>query len=369
MIAPVGNSYSCPSGGMIAAGRYRLPLWARSSIVDQAMFIPGSIHSGLFPGEASNAQFGPSQNRLAFSGAALKRGRFILPATGGHGDTWVNAVTAIDLLADSPSWSMLHPGSTAYQADVSHYADGLPSSRHTYSSAHWNPVLNRVMLYGARSVYGSAVHFNNIDGFNLDNNTWDAANTWPSNGDVACVDSSHNGWKIGPYSVQRVDAATLERTTTYTNASSFFGYPAWDTKRDQMFSVAFGDGQGSGSGLTAWRFSAGCTVRDAITFNPSAALTQFLADAPSYLGIQYDRPRDVFWVYGGQAGEEQNLYRIVPNASTVWDVELHVFVAGSNVWPSRGGSSVENRLRYVPELRGFVWMPNAYTPMIYMRTS
>jgi hypothetical protein len=84
----------------------------------------------------------------------------------------------LSLASDTPSWTLRLAPSKIVEKDVAYYSDGLPASRHLYSSLHFVPQVNRLMLFGAYATYGSAWAFPTVDSFNLDTNKWDAAGTW-----------------------------------------------------------------------------------------------------------------------------------------------------------------------------------------------
>ncbi len=367
----MGESYTVASGGTISGGRYRLPLWARGVDVGQIIQIPNSHHSGTYPGEAENAYSGArSQTRLAYSGAGLVRGKYALGAPGGHGDSSDNSFTIFDLLQDYPDWVILHMYSAVVQADVPYYPDGTPSSRHTYWSTHWNPFYQRMMLYGARSVYGSAVHYDTCDGFNLETNQWDPAGTYPNTGAAMCVDEYGNAWEKTAYALKRIDVATLDQTITHTSVTAIHASPIeWDSKRKQLFGLCQGDGFGTGTTIYASVFSNNGTVYQPITLSPGAALDLFIAENTSYLGLQYDPINDVFWAYNGRAGYGNSIYKITPNAGTTWTIESFVSAVGSVVPVDMPGPGALNRFRYVPELGGLVWLARADVDMYYIRTS
>jgi len=373
MASPTTDFYGAASGQPVAGGRHRLPSWLRNEPVGKLVQVPGSIHAGLYPGESPTNQYGTSQTRLAFSGAALKNATLIIPASGGHMDSSDNSVTAIDLSQDSPSWSILcaaTPDASRSQ-NVSHYADGKPSSRHLYWTAHFNPQKNRVMLYGATFVYGTAVQFPTIDGFNMESNTWDSAGTHPSGPGSSiegfCIDEYGNAWGMAQYDLFKIDVSTGTVTNTLHFGSTVRAKPmCWDTTRKHLFSLCYGDGEGGSSGISANVFSSNGTVRTQITIADSSAKTQFLSDVPPYAGMDYDATNDCYWFYSGGASAYPRLYKITPNATATWDMSMHSFASGS---ASLVAGVKCSRFRYVDRLKSLVFMPNATTQLLMMRVA
>jgi hypothetical protein len=125
----------------------------------------------------------------AWNGLAAGPTTWWAAANGGHdqgnGNGWENKVYKIDLAADKPMWTLVHPGSprTAVTA-ADHYADGLPTSRHTYYSSQYIASRNRIMLFGAAAPYSigfPAPAFQagaNVDGFDVSAKKWDPAGTY-----------------------------------------------------------------------------------------------------------------------------------------------------------------------------------------------
>lgn len=374
MTAVITNdTYSAASGVTIHGGRSGLPSWLSGQPVGKVVAVPGSIHAGLYPGESPTNQYGISQTRLAYSGGALFGSKFIIPASGGHGNSSDNSVTAIDLNVDSPAWGILCAATpdASRASNVAYYSDGKPSSRHLYWTAHFNPQKNRVMLYGANYVYGSAVQFPTVDGFNLANNTWDVAGTHPSGPgsslEANCIDEYGNAWGMSQYNLFKIDVTTGSVTNTLTFGSTVHAKPmCWDSNRKQLFALCYGDGEGGSSGINANVFSSSGTVRTQITLADGAAKTQFLADVPAYAGVDYDPVNDCFWFYAGSASAYSRLYRITPNATSNWTIDLYSFASGSL---SLVAGTKCNRFRYVAALKSLMFMANATSEILMMRTS
>ncbi len=73
----------------------------------------------------------------------------------GNGTGWENKTIKIDLSADAPRWTLIHPGSplSAVTAYSDHYLDGLPVARHTYYSTQFLESIHRVMLFTVAAPY------------------------------------------------------------------------------------------------------------------------------------------------------------------------------------------------------------------------
>jgi hypothetical protein len=81
--------------------------------------------------------------------------QWVCAACGGHGD-WQNQVHVVDLNVDQPRWTTVDPGSPQSAVTVgAYYADGKPTSRHTYQSTQ--VVGNRVFLFGVYATFATGI--------------------------------------------------------------------------------------------------------------------------------------------------------------------------------------------------------------------
>ena len=349
------------------------PAWLADKPLNAWLQIPGTVYAGspAAPTLDPTSEWSDANNRLSFSGMALRNAEIIIAASGGHGDYSGNEVTSIDLSANSPVW-VLRKSKSPPTADVAYYADGTPTSRHLYWSSQWSATRNRLMLHYTRVSYGSAVNFAASNGFNLDDNTWDAAGTWSGGYAALCQDSSGNCWAAsGYFTLMKWTAAT----DTWAAASGVFPgaiYPcmSYDSLRDQLFQFSWGNGEGSGIGVTAFKYNAAGTTQTAITLNASAAYSQFQADTPQLAGMDYDPINDRFLFYQAQgivAAPTTRIYVITPNAGNAWDMSI-LSVTGVTP-PAAAGAGVCSRFAYVPSLKGFVYMARGTTNIHFFRTA
>jgi len=301
---------------------------------------------------------------------------FIL-ASGGHGDSADNRVVSIRMTDDSPQWVLRNAPSppSAVVLNVPYYTDGKPSSRHNYQHNHWVPGINRLMMIGARSVAGSAYFYQTVDGFNPDTNTWDPAGTWP---DLPTYSGygmyrERNSNYVWTYGLMRWDASTGLTTSPLTHLSGDeVRWPVTqDTARNQLFSLQYGDGMGydRAHGLSASRIPLGGDTQYKVTFNPSAALSQFIADVPTYSAMDYEPVNDRFLFYCGQGSGAGRIYVIKPNSGSTWDMSILPLAADSPIPPPIASAGVNGRFLYVPALKGFVMLPKGSSNLWFIRTS
>lgn len=339
-----------------------MPAWLANKPLNEWFEIPGTAGAG---GAAIDAFSGMAFNEIS--------NEILIAAAGGHNDSADNRVVSLNLAADAPSWKLRLAASSGTKRDVAYYADGKPASRHLYSSLHFVPQVNRLMLFGARAVYGSAVDYAKIDSFNLDTNTWDPAGTWPD-APPGVYGAALNRSTGEVLSTQLSKWSPQSKAWTHWLAQRTDDSVRWplavDTKRNQVFTLQWGDGQGyDPARLSASRAPLGAGPQKSVRFNPGAALDQWLAEQPSYAALDYDADNDRFLFYAGQGSAAGRVYVVTPNDSNVWDMSLFKFGAGS-VKPSAVGiGGVHNRFRYVPALHGFVLLANGGSNLYFLRTA
>jgi hypothetical protein len=330
--------------------------------VNEWLAIPGTAGAG-------------GLNVTAFSGMALREAtsEIVIAATGGHSDGNDNSVISLPLAADAPAWVTLKGPSQVPAKNVSHYADGTPSSRHLYHSIHVIESLHRVFLFGAQFTFGEAYTFPDVDAFDLNTKQWDPAGTWapiPSGGGYGVVrirgseDVLTNGLALWSAATQ-----TWSQPVTSLSGDGIRFPIAHDSLRNQLFSLQWADGWGYGEmKLSASRFALPLMAQVSITFNDSPALAQFKAEMPSSAGMDYDPDNDRFLFYCGQAGGEGRVYVVTPNATTMWDMSILPLGPGSVTPPAVGGAGVLSRFRYVPALKGFVLLPTNGDNLFFLRS-
>jgi hypothetical protein len=335
------------------------PAWAASAPLNTWMAVPGSAGAG---GSAVDA----------FCGWAFREdtGELFIAAAGGHLNSSDNRVVSFPLLADSPSWTTRLAASGSVQNDVAYYADGRPSSRHTYTHTHWIPSLNRIMLIGARFVFGpGVVEYQTVDGFNPVTNTWDAAGTYPN------ITPGYYG--VARDSSDRVlcmwgrriwTAGTTSGSGTASSLTDVRGTWVWDESRARMFGIAWADGEGFGTGARAKSVNMATGAISDLTINASAAFTQFQADAPAYSGLTYDRVGDRYFLYAGStSGQAGRVYVITYASSTNIDIAIWTHGSGGVTLPQSDTGGINGKFTYVPRLAGIVAMPTKAGGMYFMR--
>ncbi|WP_147373859.1 hypothetical protein [Massilia cavernae] len=338
------------------------PTWLQGKPLNQWIEIPGTSGAG---GAAVDAYNGIAYNELT--------NEILIAGAGGHMDSYDNRVVSLKLTDNAPVWRLRRAASTQVRMDAPYYADGKPISRHLYSSMHFVPQVNRLMLFGVFGAYGNAYTFATVDGFNLDTNTWDPAGTWanmPAGGDLGAAKIRSTGevfsTDLARWSPQ---TKTWTRPITTRTADEVRFPIAHDSQRNQLFTLNWGDGQGYGAeALQASRIPVNGTQQIAVRFNASTALTTFAAERPAYAGMDYDPVNDRFMFYCGQGAGAGRVYIVKPNATNMWDMSI-LAPTSTKRPPATPGDGVHNRFRYIPALRGFLLMPSGSSNLFFLRTS
>lgn len=352
MAAPVADSYSCASGGVIAGGRYRLPLWARSAALNTWTEIAGTAYGNGAVDAWGAFCVKPSTSEL------------IVVAPGGHSDSSYNGADSIALNADVPAWVNRYAGSAATE-NVLYYADGTPTSRHLYHYIHYIESMDAVLLAGCRFGYGGGTPTGGgFDLFDLTTNAYLSRYTYPDSPDSSYGLVKDGQGRIWTGSGRRFDPADESWTTT---SAAFDRFPAaYDSLRNVLFSMQYGDGQGYDSGLNAHKVNASTGSTSAVTINASAAYTAWLVAAPAYAAMDYDPDNDRFLFYHG--GETGKVYSITPNSGTAWDMSV-LATTGTPATTPASGAGINKRFQYLPNLKGFVMLPKSSSNLWFLRTA
>lgn len=313
----------------------------------------------------------------AYSGFSFKHstGEIIIAAAGGHLNSSDNRVVSLNIYDDVPgAWVQRHDPTPVGQvtANSPYNADGLPASRHLRYQCIYQPNLDRVMLIGSPSLYGGGVVSSvESNGFDLATNTWDAAGTWTSTASGgtygAAVDDAGNIWCRG-------QQKWLWSTDTFAAMPISVRAPlAFDPVRRQLFGLYLGDGQGFNPelGIIAKTISEDLATTQTITFNASAAWTEFQALAMAYCAMTYDSIGDRFLYYYGYGTSQGKIYVVTPNSGTAWDMSILAQGAGTilPVTPPTDNSGIQNRFQYIPALKGVLMLARKSANLYFMRLS
>jgi hypothetical protein len=318
-----------------------LPTWLAGAAIHQVVNVPG----GQTPGGSGT---------IAYCGLANRDTLIVFAASGGHGDSSDNGVRSINLSDNTPAWVQRRAPFATPVADVAYYQTTptiQPSSRHTYNFHIWNAVRGKMLMHSTRFVWPNAFSFAASNALSLSSWDYDPVGTIPD-GAAIVQDTAGRAYGISSYfGITEYDPVANTRTFLRNFGSELTRPMAFDTKRKRFFQLSWGDGDGGGTGIRAFRYGErfGAGTQTAITFNASAGLTSLQADQVLDTTLVYVAAVDRFFYWTGNA-----LYRVTPTSGTVWDIEV-VTLTGATI-PGRpvGVPGVDSfaRMAYVQSLAG-----------------
>jgi hypothetical protein len=360
----------------IVAAQTGLPTWRQGQAVGEWRQISNTsislcpISVVTYPPRGNT---GPSAKVEAWTSFVLNPTTSILysPANGGHKDYAGSEVDAITLTANAPVWSEVNPSATASSLPLTDQETGLlnyyqnkPVSRHTFYGASFNPVRNRIQLYGG-AAYPTGYKLSTMDGYNPSNNTWDAAATYANvpSGVIGIDYPVCNDPTTGD--VYWFSANNVFKWTSTTNVWSTAASGPWaqagaaifDSSRNRIL-VFGGDPSYTGAASASHVYTVGTTT-SAITFTGSSASS---IQGQNYCGGIYEPTLDRFLVRTRTSGG--TVYQIHP---TTWEVTPFTTTGGSSVPAAVAG--VFHRFLYVSALTGIVFAPSYASNLWFLRTS
>lgn len=333
-----------------------MPAWWNAATVGQWVAISGTAGPGA------------GLNTNAFSDLTIDpaTSRVYAVASGGHANGSSNAAAVIDLSIDFPTWTTLRSASTP-TADVLYYADGRPTSRHTYHHTHYIASLNAVLLAGCRFGYGPSTPtgpgldlFDVAAGDYLPRYTWPDLTPWAATGYGVVQDGSGNVWTHAGY---KINGST--GVVSKPGSGSLLRYPAaYDSTRDRIFAMQYDDGEGFATvGFQAKELDPNTGNSQSIAFNSSSAKTAFDAAAPAYSGMAFC-PLDGKFYFMSPAAP-QTLYVVTPNGTTTWD--MTTLTVGGSTLPTISPAILCKRFLWVEQLSGFVVQTDQSSNLHFLR--
>lgn len=347
-----------------------LPTWRQGMAQWEWKEISGTSFENT-PAPNPNNSNTPETSRFridAWGSLAVNRGngKVYMARSGGHTDWAGNEVYMVDLGVNTPSApTIIGTGSLANAIgfDVSYNTDGKPASAHLYYSMQIVTARNRLFTMYSGALWGSGgAHNNNVDGFNLSNNTWDAQSTWTSMpgssinaADRACCQDpdTEDIYCGGPTGIMKWTQSTAtwsSLTTSYPSGGGgdavLASASAFDTTRDQVYFLRNAYATGTLSGFTVT--SGGTTTARSLS---GAAASTVYGDLGC--SLEYIAPLDIYLFKSRTTG---NVYQIHPTTFSATQVTTSG-TAPSTVYTSGGNSNGNyNRFRYCPVLGGCVYV-------------
>lgn len=378
MATPRADSYSAASGATVAGGMAApsgLPSWLAAGAVNEWLQVPNgqpSTASGLAPAVAGS--MGTQSGMVNAWGGAFADGSKFFIHGGGHSDYGGNEIGAIDLSQESPAWDLLIERTPI--ADLlggsNYYADGRPTSRHTYYAMAVATVggIKRFLRFNAwmgfafngTPVGGAAdVRTVDVDGFRLDTNAWEPAAFGP----VDAITGSETGFAQDPStgdcycwptnsSIQKYTVATDSCATVAVLGGSEGqgGACAVDAVAGKLYRFA---GRAAAR-CNSWSLSGGSKVTETFTGPAASTLNALTGDNHGW-GLAHDTLRNVVYLMTTSAV----LYRV--RLSDLYAEQ--VSTTGST--PGAPSAGCWGRLKYLPELDAIVYLASWTSQLLVMR--
>ena len=343
-----------------------MPAWRQGLSVGQWTLIANTALSSApisvqtYPGLGAT---GPASKTIAWTGFSIdtRDSSVYSAANGGHNDYAGNEVNRIRLSDNVPAWTEARAATPIAQvvASATHYADGRPTSRHSYYGSVFNEVRGRAMTF-AGSRYGNGSMTPTVDGFNPSTNDWDPAGTYPNvtsfgvylGGAIVAHKSTGNVYTFNNWSIDRWNSSSNTWTSMIPNSIVYGQYAATavDTRRNRILIVG-----GSNNERSVYDIATN-TAQNVTFTGPNAGMVNGSGN-----GLVYDPLQDAFLLRTGDAGS--TIYRI--NAQT-FAVDSMTTSGGSSVPASTNG--VWTRFLYVPQLKGVVYFPAYSGSAWFLRT-
>lgn len=163
-----------------------LPAWIASANTFEWVAVPNSIPSAstdILP--AVGLPENQSDMLNEWAGAVYVDGKYVF-GNGGHSGYWGNEFIGIDLLQNTPALYKLIERTPFAQVSggVNYYADGRPTTRHTYYGYHQAHISGAGKIVRLNAAMGMAwddgipnVNTNNVDAFDVNSASWELG-TW-----------------------------------------------------------------------------------------------------------------------------------------------------------------------------------------------
>ena len=342
---------ACPSGN--------LPSWVPVTIGQWVAIATSNTIASVQPSPTPAGNTGTASVTDAWGCIAASADGDVYLWGGGHWDYAGNEVYRLRLNQDSPAWQRLGSPSSSTTSDVKYYSDGNPSARHTYQS-HWFAGGKLKSLGGAYNYGSSSVSPSNTDIFDPETATWQTKVN--ANGSHWYATGDHNTGVIyaaGPSGASTVRYIRMALDNTWTQlgtgsgSAGYFGGSAFDSARQRIYRIGDYDG---GVPVTYWAVGSG-EVNPSLT---GTAASAFDSSGP-YPGVDYDSGSDC--IYLKDDGANRTVYRL--NCSTF---ACDTFTTSGATPPAAASGAVCGRFKYIPDLKGFIYIPSWGKPY-FLRTA
>jgi len=308
--------------------------------------------SSVAPSPEPPGNTGPAAKVIAWNSFVVdtRTSKVYSVANGGHGDYSGNEVDVLDLERDDPSWFQVLAPSLNVR-DAEYYADGRPTSRHTYYGVTLNEFDDRIMLFGgSRWQIGNFPR--NIDSYNIGANSYnpqgthpDAASNFigvqatalnPLTGDVYLNQDFLLGrWNRSTNTFVTLSPSGADRPQGYNTVAAF------DTSRGRILFLG-------GTAADHHIYTLSSNAWSAISISGANASTVSGAMQAAMLYV---------------SAMDRYLVRLDNAGGTIYQIDAATFAV--TTFPTTNGGSIPstqngpfNKFLYVPRLRGAVYVPS-----------
>lgn len=326
-----------------------LPAWIAELDVGEWASVPTSNSIGdVAYGTSPGGTVGNIVN--AWGGIAVSASGDVYFFGGGHADYAGNEIYKLALNQASPVYSRINDPTTSVRTNENYYADGKPTSRHTYQTLTVRGT--ELVCTGGAGLWGTgSVDPQYTDVFDLETETW---STQVADGDPgpSCINWDtgviYNVTPNGGYWSFRY-LSTGNSWTTLGNGAldpwSSWSALCFDSARGRIYSI----GNTDQLDVHYWEIGTGGA-------NPAlsgTAASQF-DNAGQYTGVDYDVQNDV-------------ILKKDASGATVYQMDCADFActeySTTGATPGDATNGVNGRFKYIPDLKGFIYVPswgNAY---------
>jgi hypothetical protein len=335
-----------------------IPSWVPASVGTWAQ-IPNSNLSSVAPSPTPNGAEGPAAKVDDWTGFCLDPRTSVVYCAdnGGHNGYAGNEVDKLTLETESPAWSQVRaPTSNANLLDADYYADGRPTSKHTYYGEWFDSRIGtngKVMIFGG-SRWNTGGTTRQVDAFDINSSDYDASATYPdipailiNFGVQAFAGTQHPSTLDCYFCANNEVHRWTRRTQTWTELNAGVAMKgeraasAVDTSRNRILYVG-------GMGPDHHTFSLSSNTATSITL--TGAQSSSVANSVD-MAMWYVPEIDRFLVL--KADATAPMYQI--NAAT-FEVTTFTTSGGGSI-PAHTKGSAYTRCLYVARLKSFVWFP------------
>ncbi|MFK7967134.1 MAG: hypothetical protein AB8C46_24510 [Burkholderiaceae bacterium] len=336
-----------------------IPSWRQGMNVWEWRSISGSSLSSVAPDVMPQGRLASRIGAWNGLAADTSTNKLFIAGAGGHFDYAGNEAYSINLSDDSPRWQILNQPTPDAQVvwEASYYADGRPSSTHTYYALQYVTRLNRIFRVGSGSNWGSGNHKDwNMNAFNVTVNDWDPAGTWPVVDDsrprlgyAICKNpESEEIYAAGNYNLRRFDPQTGVWSTLarfpQNGSSTLRRACVVDHSRNRVVFLGDRYRMNVGGGLI---FNIASSSFENIDFNGPAVSALMSADE-GYAFLE--KTNAMIHFVGGVGSQVLNVNPVT------WEVTVQATTGGDSMPNASNG--VHTRFQYLPGLGGFAYYPS-----------